>query len=131
MPQSLANVIIHLVFSTKDRRGCFDAAISAELHAYLAAVARSAGCEGSRVGGAADHVHVAVRIARTLTIAGLVEDLKTSSSKWLKTRSPEFADFAWQRGYGAFSVGPADFVALVAYIDGQEAADLGRCPRLL
>jgi REP element-mobilizing transposase RayT len=120
MPQSLANVIIHLVFSTKDRRAFFDPDIRAELHAYLAAVARNAGCDGSRVGGTADHVHVAVRFSRTSTIAELVENLKTSSSRWLKTRSPVFADFAWQRGYGAFSVGPADFDALIAYIDGQE-----------
>jgi len=120
MPQSLANVVIHLVFSAKDRREYFRSPIRDELHVYLATVARNAGCDGSRVGGAADHVHVAVRLGRTLTIAGLVEELKTSSSKWLKTLSPELGDFAWQRGYAAFSVAPADYEALVAYIDDQE-----------
>jgi REP element-mobilizing transposase RayT len=72
------------------------------------------------VGGVADHVHLAVRLSRTVTVAGLVEELKTSSSKWLKTQSPELMTFAWQRGYGAFSVGPADLNAVIAYIDGQE-----------
>ncbi|CAN5508159.1 IS200/IS605 family transposase [soil metagenome] len=120
MPQSLALVIVHLVFSTKDRQPLLGASIRPALHAYLATVARNAGCECHRVGGVADHVHLAIRFSRTLTIADLVEELKTSSSKWLKTQSAELAAFSWQRGYGAFSVGPADLDALRAYIDGQE-----------
>ena len=120
MPQSLALIIVHLVFSTKDRQPLLGASIRSALHAYLATVARNAGCECYRVGGAADHVHLAVRFSRTLTVADLVEELKTSTSKWLKTQSPELAAFAWQRGYGAFSVGPSDLDALRAYIDKQE-----------
>src|SRR5207253_7787855 len=73
-----------------------------------------------RVGGVADHVHLAIRLSRTITIADLVETLKTSSSKWVKTQSPELAEFSWQRGYGCFPVGPADLDSLRAYIDGQE-----------
>ncbi len=65
-------------------------------------------------------MHLAVRFSRTLTIAALVEELKTSSSKWLKTQAPELSGFAWQRGYGVFSVGPTDLEALVAYIDHQD-----------
>ena len=120
MPQSLANVIVHLVFSTKDRCACLGPSIRPTLHAYLATVARNAGCECPRVGGVADHVHLAVRLSRTVAIATLVEELKTSSSKWLKTQSLELGGFAWQRGYGVFSVGPADLAALLAYIDNQE-----------
>lgn len=81
MPQSLANVLIHLVFSTKDRCTCLSTALRPALHAYLATVARNAGCECPRVGGVADHVHIAIRLSRTLTLAALVEELKTSSSK--------------------------------------------------
>jgi REP element-mobilizing transposase RayT len=120
MPQSLALVIVHLVFSTKDRQPLLGASIRPALHAYLATVARNAGCECFRVGGVADHVHLAIRFSRTLTIADLVEELKTSSSKWLKAQSSELASFTWQRGYGAFSVGPSDLDALRAYIDNQE-----------
>lgn len=120
MPQSLAHVLVHLVFSTKDRESFLTPPIRPSLHAYLAEVARNSGCECHRVGGVSDHVHVAIDLARTLTIAQAVETLKTSSSKWLKTRSPHLAGFAWQRGYGAFSVGPADCAALCAYIDNQE-----------
>jgi len=67
-----------------------------------------------------DHVHLAIRISRQITIADLIEKLKSSSSKWIKSQSPVFVDFAWQRGYGAFSVGPSDLDALVQYIDKQE-----------
>lgn len=120
MPQSLALVIVHLVFSTKDRQPLLGASVRPALHAYLATVARNAGCECYRVGGVADHVHLAIRFSRTLTIADLVEELKTSSSKWLKTQSSDLAGFSWQRGYGVFSVGPSDLDALRAYIDNQE-----------
>ena len=120
MPQSLALVIVHLVFSTKDRHPLIGPSVGPALHAYLATVARNAGCECFRVGGVADHVHLAVRFSRTITVADLVEELKTSSSKWVKTQSPGLAVFSWQRGYGAFSVGPSDLDALRSYIDGQE-----------
>lgn len=120
MPQSLSFLLIHVVFSTKDRAPLLDHEIRPRLHAYLATVARDADCECFRAGGVADHVHLAIRLSRTVTTAKLVETLKNSSSKWLKTQSPELAAFAWQRGYGAFSAGPSDLDALVHYIDHQE-----------
>ncbi|MFA5206178.1 MAG: IS200/IS605 family transposase [Lentisphaeria bacterium] len=121
MPQSLANVIIHLVFSTKDRAPVLGPAVLASLHAYLATVVREAGCDCPRVGGCADHVHLAIRLSQTESIAHLVEEIKTASSHWLKGRQlPELAGFSWQRGYGVFSVGPSDLAALLAYVDCQE-----------
>jgi putative transposase len=120
MPQSLSFLLIHLVFSTKNRALVLGVTIRPTLHAYLATVARNADCECYRVGGTADHVHLAVRLSRTITVANLVEKLKTSSSKWIKTQSPELASFSWQRGYGAFSVGPANLDDLRRYIDNQE-----------
>jgi putative transposase len=120
MPQSFALIIVHLVFSTRDRSPVLNTSIRTALHAYLATVARNAGCECFRVGGVADHVHLAISLSRTTTTAKLVEELKTSSSKWLKTQSPALAAFAWQRGYAAFCVGPSDLDALRRYIDIQE-----------
>ncbi|MCH8278222.1 MAG: IS200/IS605 family transposase [Proteobacteria bacterium] len=120
MPQSLSLVIVHLIFSTKDRQPFFSIEMRASVHAYLATVARNMGCECYRVGGMEDHVHLAIRISRTVTIADLVEQLKTASSKWAKTQSAELGDFSWQRGYGCFSVGPADLDALIDYIDRQQ-----------
>jgi len=120
MPQSLSFLLIHIVFSTKDRAPLLNPEIRPKLHSYLATVTRNAGCECYRVGGIADHVHLAIRLSRTKTIAELIEELKTSSSKWLKTHSSSLTHFAWQSGYGAFSVGPSDLEALRKYIDDQE-----------
>jgi putative transposase len=120
MPQSLSFILIHIIFSTKERMPVFNASLRENLHAYLAGIGRQTDCEVFRVGGSQDHVHIALRISRTVTIAKLVEQLKTSSSKWLKTQSIGLAHFAWQRGYGAFSVGPSDLEALLHYIDHQQ-----------
>jgi len=117
MPQSLSLVIIHVIFSTKDRANVLDKDTSRELYLYLATIARNNDCECFRAGGASNHIHLAIRISRTITVAKLIEELKTASSKWLK---PHLANFSWQRGYGAFSVGPSDLPALLAYIDTQE-----------
>ncbi len=96
------------------------AAVRPSLHAYLATVARNNDCECFRAGGTADHVHLAVRLSRTITVAKLVETLKTSSSKWIKIQLPELTSFSWQRGYGAFSVSPSHLDALQQYIKTQE-----------
>ncbi|QHN02326.1 IS200/IS605 family transposase [Granulicella sp. WH15] len=120
MAQSLAFLLVHVIFSTKDRTPVLKDDLRPALYAYLATVARNAECECFRVGGVADHVHLALRMPRTATVAEIVEQLKVSSSKWIKTQSPRLAKFAWQRGYGVFSVGPADLNALIGYIDGQE-----------
>lgn len=119
MPQSLGHVVLHIVFSTKDRRPYLGDGIRQSLHAYLAATVRDAGCECYRIGGVEDHVHLAIRLSRTISIASLVEDIKTTSSRWLKVHSPDLDDFAWQRGYGAFSVSLRELDTLVAYIDRQ------------
>ena len=119
MPQSLSLVIVHLLFSTKDRTPIPDTFPLNGLHAYLATVARDHGCECYRVGGIPDHVHLAIRLSRTITLAQLIERLKTSSSRWLKLQSPSLATFAWQSGYASFSVGPSDVDALLHYIDNQ------------
>jgi REP element-mobilizing transposase RayT len=105
MPQSLSLVLIHVVFSTKDRAPFLTPTITTELYPYLASVARDTNCECYRIGGVADHVHLAIRLSRTTTIADLAEQLKICSSKWLK---PKSHNFAWQRGYAAFSTNPSD-----------------------
>ena len=118
MPQSLSFMLAHIVFSTKDRRPLLSEDVRSGLHAYLATIVRDRKCDCFRVGGVADHVHLAVRLHPTISLAKLLEELKTNSSKWMKAQGME--GFAWQRGYGAFSVGPADAGALIRYIEGQE-----------
>lgn len=119
MPQSLARVLVHVVFSTKHRVPVLTPAIRAELYPYLAGVLNGIGCPSLQVGGIEDHVHLLFGLARTLTIAQVVEIVKTSSSRWIKTKEPEFADFHWQGGYGAFSVSQSGADRVVSYIRNQ------------
>lgn len=119
MPQSLSLVIVHFVFSTKDRRPFLEPSMTDELYPYLATIVRANGCECYRVGGTEDHVHFAVRLGRTVSISNLIEDIKTSTSKWIKHRFAEMLDFAWQKGYGSFSVCRDEVESLIGYIDFQ------------
>jgi REP element-mobilizing transposase RayT len=120
MPQSLSRVLVHLVFSTKNRAQVLVPAIRAELHPYLAVVLKNDNCPSLQVGGVEDHVHLLFALSRTRTIAQVVENVKTSSSKWLKTKSPALADFHWQNGYGVFSVGRSEVDGIIHYIRNQE-----------
>ncbi len=119
MPQSLSSILTHLVFSTRNRQPFLTEGVAAEIHPYLARVLKNVGCPSLQVGGVSDHVHLFFRLSRTKSIAEVVETVKTSSSKWIKTRSHEFAGFHWQSGYGAFSVSQSDSEAVVAYIRNQ------------
>ncbi len=120
MPQSLAKVLIHIIFSTKYRAPLLARSIRPALHAYLASIVRNMQCECYRTGGVSDHVHLAIRLSRMVTIADLVEEVKSSSSKWLKTQSPDLEGFRWQRGYGVFSVNSKGLDDLCNYIENQE-----------
>ncbi len=82
MPQSLSQVIIHIVFSTKGREPWIDADLRPRLYAYLATVGRDNGCEVYRVGGVADHVHLLTTLTRTLTQADFLEEIKKHSSRY-------------------------------------------------
>lgn len=118
MPQSLATVLIHAVFSTKDRTPCLTPEIRQELHPYIVGVLANIGCPSIQTGGVEDHVHVLFRLSRRMSLAQVIEKTKTSTSKWIKTKGAR--DFSWQAGYGAFSVGPTEAGRVVAYIKGQE-----------
>jgi putative transposase len=118
MPQSLAAVYVHIVFSTRDRVPMVqDPSTRAELHAYLGGIARNLGCPPLGIGGTADHVHILLRVAKTIALADLVRSLKSNSSSWAKTRVPEFA---WQAGYGAFSFAADALPAEQRYVAQQE-----------
>ncbi len=114
MPQTLSILLVHIIFSTKDRRPLVREDLREGLHAYLATTVRSMGCECYRVGNVADHVHLAVRFSRLKNVSEVVQEVKRASSKWIKTQG--VVTFAWQRGYAAFSVGPKDREALVQYV---------------
>ncbi len=120
MPQSLSSILIHLVFSTKNREPFITPAIESELHPYMATIFREHNSPSLIIDGTKDHVHTLFALGRTITIADLVEEVKTGSSKWIKTKGREFRNFHWQKGYGAFSIGQSNVAALKRYIRNQK-----------
>jgi REP element-mobilizing transposase RayT len=120
MPQSLANILIHIVFSTKNRVPLITPAIESELYPYLGSIFHGCKSPSLAIGGTADHVHVLCSLHRSMDVATLLEQIKSDSSRWIKTKGPQFADFYWQSGYGAFSIGQSGVGALKAYIANQK-----------
>ena|ERR1043166_1241626 len=120
MPQSLAQIYLHIVFSTKERRPFLhDDTIRDEMHTYLGGICNNLDCPVLRVGGVADHVHILCRFGRTISVADLIQELKRESSKWVKTKPDSLRDFHWQNGYGAFSVSPGHVEPLRSYLANQ------------
>ena len=121
MAQSLSKILVHVVFSTKDRRPYLnDRELRTELHAYLGGILVRLDCQPLIVGGVADHVHLLSALARTRTAADVVKELKRGSTLWIKASDSSLADFAWQGGYGAFSIGASQISTVRNYIANQE-----------
>ena len=120
MPQSLSKVIVHIIFSTKNRGPWLVSNVRPRVHAYVATICRDLGAELVRVGGVADHVHIVTTLPRTVTQAQLIEQIKKTSSKWIKALDARYRGFFWQRGYGAFSVSPSQLDAVLQYVETQD-----------
>jgi REP-associated tyrosine transposase len=120
MPQSLSKVILHIIFSTKNREPWLGSDVRPRMHAYLATVCRDLGAELVRVGGVADHVHIVTTLPRTVSQAQLIEEIKKASSKWIKTLDARYRGFFWQRGYGAFSVSLSQLDTVAQYVEAQQ-----------
>ena len=120
MPQSLSKVIVHIIFSTKNRESWLDAAIRSRAYAYLATICRGLGGEVLRVGGVADHVHIVTTLPRTHSQSQFIEGIKKPSSKWIKSVDARYRGFFWQRGYGIFSVSPSQLETVLDYVQKQE-----------
>ena len=121
MPQSLAQIYLHIVFSTKYRVPFLaDRALREESHTYLGGTCRNLDSPSLIVGGVEDHVHVLCRLGKVWSVSELVRELKRESSKWLKEQSSDLSSFFWQGGYGAFSISPGHVKGLTDYIANQE-----------
>lgn len=121
MPQSIARVLIHTVFSTKSREPAFqDPAFRSEVHAYLGGCAKALDCLPIQIGGVADHVHLLTTLSRTMAIAEFVKEVKRVSTNWIQKRGGLFDQFHWQAGYGCFSVSESNLNAVSRYILMQE-----------
>jgi REP element-mobilizing transposase RayT len=121
MSQSLAQVYLHIIFSTKNRAAFFqNKQFRERLHGYLAGACKNLDSPSIIVGGVEDHLHILCRLSRTGSIATLIRELKRESSKWVKAERSDLTAFAWQSGYGAFSISPGHVAALKQYIANQE-----------
>ena len=121
MPQSLVQIYLHIVFSTKNREPFLkDKEIKRKVYAYMAGICKDMECSALTIGGIEDHVHLFTRHSKKITVADFLRDLKRSSSIWIKTLSSSLVSFSWQAGYGAFSVSPAHVENVKKYIINQE-----------
>lgn len=120
MGQSLVKNYLHLTFSTKYREPLLYPPLCLELYAYLGGVCRELECPALAVGGFTDHVHILSLLSKKIALMTFVQNVKASSSKWIKLKDPNLEHFAWQDGYGAFSVNPAEVAVVIHYINNQE-----------
>ena len=123
MPQSLAKLWVHIIFSTRDRYPFLkNLTVQQKVHQYIKSICYKQNCQAMMVGGIDDHVHILTSLSKNISISKLLEEIKKSSSKWIKTLSSvdeALSQFYWQRGYGAFSVSQSALSAIKIYIQNQ------------
>ena len=120
MAHTFTNLLCHVIFSTKDRLPQIDADLRPRLMAYLGGIVRELNATPVIANGPDDHVHLLVGVPATLAVADLVRVVKANSSRWVHEQLPHRSAFAWQAGYGAFSVSRSNVPAVAAYIARQE-----------
>lgn len=119
MSQSLAKNIVHLIYSTKTRYPFLTDEVRPKLHSYLGGILRQWQSPAILMNSVADHIHILFCLYKNHALAKVVEEIKKGSSKWIKTQGGEFQKFAWQAGYGAFSVSQSNVPAVKKYIENQ------------
>jgi REP element-mobilizing transposase RayT len=119
MAHTYCSSLFHCVFSTKERRKLIAEDVRERLWAYIGGIAREHRMKALAVGGTDDHVHILLSLSATKTVAQAMREIKQGSSRWMH-ETCDVAEFAWQEGYGAFSIGLNQVGATVAYIAGQQ-----------
>ena len=120
MPQSLSNILVHIVFSTKERRSWLNDSIINELYRYIAGTLKQCNCETIKIGGTENHIHILCALSKNHALNKIIEIIKTSSSKWIKTKGEIYRDFHWQNGYGVFSISSTHENVISNYIANQK-----------
>lgn len=120
MSHSYNCCLVHVVFSTAERRPLIKDEFRTRLHAYMGGIARENGIVAITIGGVADHVHLLLSLPRTISIAKAVQLIKAGSSKWVNENFPRLGRFSWQEGFGSFSIGISQQERTIAYIQNQE-----------
>jgi putative transposase len=120
MAQTLVSLLVHVVFSTKNRADLITPDIEPDLYKYMSGTLGGMESPCLKIGGTANHVHLLVSQSKNIALAFMLEELKKSSSKWIKKNGPRFRSFKWQDGYGAFTIGQSNVAALKRYIERQK-----------
>src|SRR6185369_14072254 len=120
MAQTLVSLMVHVIFSTKNREAFVTPEIEPELFAYMGGILKNHESRLLDAGGTPDHVHLLVSQSKNVSLSSLLKDVKKDSSSWIKTKGSQFRNFHWQDGYGAFSIGKSDIHGLKKYIAGQK-----------
>ncbi len=120
MAQSLSDIILHIVFSTKDREPLIHHHLEEELYKYICGVCRNLECPVIKINGVEDHIHILLHLDKSMATSKLISEIKSNSSRWVKTKGNQYKKFAWQAGYGAFSVSRPNLHQVVKYIDAQK-----------
>ena len=119
MPQSLSKIYLHLIFHIKMTSPKIRESDDAVIHSYLGQLVNATGCTNLWVGGADDHIHILFLLSREVTVSNVVEEVKRNSSRWLKSFDAYYSRFAWQGGYGIFSVSQSVVDKTLQYIKQQ------------
>src|ERR1700736_3922914 len=120
MPHSYSNLLTHIVYSTKNRKPFIDADLESHLFPYFGGIVRQLGGKLYLVNGVEDHVHLLAELPPTIAVAEAIGKIKGSSTYWIHQSSPDRSAFAWQRGYGAFSVSKSNVSSVARYIERQK-----------
>jgi putative transposase len=121
MATTFTRLLVHIVFSTKNRAELIKPDIERDLHAYVKGIAKNHASPILEIGGTADHIHLLVSLSKRVAVADLLENIKKDSSAWMKAQGPQFRQFYWQEGYGAFTIGESGMPSLKRYIANQKA----------
>jgi REP element-mobilizing transposase RayT len=120
MGQSLIRNYVHIIFSTKNRLRYIKEDRKEIIFSYIGALCNKKKCQVLRVGGYEDHIHILCLLDKNITLVDLIRFIKTNSSRWIKGKFPEINSFAWQEGYGSFSINPQQIELVIEYIDKQK-----------
>jgi REP element-mobilizing transposase RayT len=120
MSQSFTQVYVHIVFHTKNNVDHIYPEIEDELYAYIGGILRNCKSNVIQIGGTTDHLHILCILHKTFSLSDLAEEIKKSSSKWIKTKGDAYKNFYWQDGYGGFSVSASQINVVKRYIINQK-----------
>ena len=120
MGSTLTNLIYHVIFSTKNRDKLLTHELHEELYRYIAGIIKQEGGFLLEIGGMSDHIHIVLKLKPVHALADIMRKAKGGSSKWINKEKKLRYKFAWQDGYGAFSVSESQLQAVIQYVQGQE-----------